>query len=75
MKVIVTGATGFIGKQVVVQCIQNPTITSVIVLTRREIDKNLSSDPKVQVIIHQDFETYPQELLHQIQGSQGCIWY
>ncbi|KAJ9642086.1 hypothetical protein H2204_002455 [Knufia peltigerae] len=74
MKVIVTGATGFIGKQVVVQCIQNPTITSVIVLTRREIDKNLSSDPKVQVIIHQDFETYPQELLHQLQGSQGCIW-
>lgn len=75
MKVIVTGATGFVGKEVVAQCIQNTAITSVLVLTRRDIEKNLSSDPKVHVILHQDFDTYPQELLGQLEGSQGCIWY
>lgn len=74
MKVIVTGATGFVGKQVVVQCIETPGISSIIVLSRRDIDEALSKNPKVHVILHQDFLSYPHDLLEQLKGSQGCIW-
>ena len=75
MKVIVSGATGFVGKEVVVQCIANPNITSVIVITRREIDAALSQSPKVRVILHNNFEEYPSDLLQQLRDAEGCIWY
>lgn len=75
MEVIVAGATGFVGKEVVAQCIANPKIALVHVLTRRDIDVHLNSSPKVHVILHQDFQNYPQQLLEQLQSSRGCIWY
>jgi uncharacterized protein YbjT (DUF2867 family) len=74
MKVIVTGATGFVGREAVAQCIADPTISEVIVLTRREIDASVSHSPKVQVIFHHDFETYPQGLIEQLRRAKGCIW-
>ncbi|KAJ9611168.1 hypothetical protein H2200_004351 [Cladophialophora chaetospira] len=74
MKVIVTGATGFVGREVVVQCIANSDITSVIVITRREIDVTLSQNPKVRVILHNNFEDYPSDLLQQLEEAEGCIW-
>ncbi|EXJ73591.1 uncharacterized protein A1O5_03353 [Cladophialophora psammophila CBS 110553] len=46
MKIIIAGATGFVGKEVVVQSIENSRISSIIVLTRRHIDKILSQHPK-----------------------------
>jgi uncharacterized protein YbjT (DUF2867 family) len=37
MKLIVTGATGFIGTEVIRQVLSNPTITSIIALARKPI--------------------------------------
>jgi hypothetical protein len=28
----------------------------------------------VNVIIHNDFSNYPQELLEQLKGAEGCVW-
>lgn len=55
MKIILTGATGFIGGAVLKQCIATPSISTVFVLTRRDLPKDLSSSPKVKVILHDDF--------------------
>jgi uncharacterized protein YbjT (DUF2867 family) len=74
MKVIVTGATGFVGREVVARCIVHHRITNVIVLARRAIDDTLSKDPKVQVIVHEDFSTYPSSLMEQLKGAEACIW-
>ena len=74
MKVIITGATGFIGGEVVKQCIKCPSITSVLVLSRRDLPKELSQDPKVKVLIHTDFSSYPPSLLEQLEGADGCVW-
>lgn len=74
MKIIITGATGFVGKAVVEECIQNPLVTSIIVLTRRPISDELSANVKVTTILHDNFEQYPDDLLDRLKGAQGCIW-
>lgn len=74
MKVIVTGATGFVGGEVVKQCISNPSITSILVISRRDLPKDLSQSSKVKVILHQDFSSWPSSILEQLEGAEGCIW-
>lgn len=73
-KIIVTGATGFIGSNVVRQCIRDKTVDEILVLTRKPIDEELSRNPKVTVVQHEEFSQYPDELLEQLKGALGCIW-
>lgn len=71
MKVILTGSTGYIGNNVLLQCLAEPAISSIIVLSRR----NLSiTDLKLKVIIHEDFTTYPAELKSQLADADACIY-
>jgi len=74
MKVLLTGATGFVGHEALNQCIRSPIITSIIVLSRRELGDDASKHEKVKVIIHKDFLSYPPFLLDELAGIEGCIW-
>lgn len=74
MKVILTGSTGFIGHEVLEQCLQTPSITSVVVLSRRELPSSVGNNPKLKVTIVKDFLAYPESLLHDIEGAEACIW-
>jgi uncharacterized protein YbjT (DUF2867 family) len=62
MKVIVTGATGFVGKAVLKKSIEDQRIDEVLILSRRDIHADLSGHPKVEVLIRKDFSTYPTPL-------------
>lgn len=75
MKVILTGVTGFIGREVLEQCLQNPRITSIVALSRRELPATLAREPKLKVLIMNDFLSYPQSILQEFQGAEACIWY
>jgi uncharacterized protein YbjT (DUF2867 family) len=74
MKVILTGSTGFIGGEVLNQAISHPSITSLICLTRRALPDVVTSNPKVKVIMIDDFATYLPEVLSQLEGAECCIW-
>ncbi|MCJ1393973.1 hypothetical protein MMC18_006850 [Xylographa bjoerkii] len=74
MKIILTGSTGFIGKEVLHQCLNSPHITSIVALTRRELPKEVASDPKLKTIILKDFTAYPDDVLQELAGAEACIW-
>ncbi|KFY71148.1 hypothetical protein V499_08640 [Pseudogymnoascus sp. VKM F-103] len=73
MKVILTGATGFIGTEVVRQALLHPSITTLVVLSRRALSPPITH-PKLQVIILADFAVYPPDVLTQLDGAEACIW-
>ena len=49
---IITGATGMVGKGVLLECLQNPAVTDVLVLNRRPLGMQ---HPKLKEIVHSDF--------------------
>ncbi|PWY84378.1 NAD(P)-binding protein [Aspergillus eucalypticola CBS 122712] len=71
MKIILTGSTGFIGHEILTQCLRNPHITSIIALSRRPLPTN---NPKLTVRLVDDFLTYPESLLQELRGAEACIW-
>jgi uncharacterized protein YbjT (DUF2867 family) len=76
MKLIITGASGFIGGEVLSRALASPGITSVIALLRRPLtDSKHTSNPKLKVVINEDFTAYPPSVLKQLDGAQACIWF
>lgn len=71
MKIILTGATGFVGSEVLAHLIASPAVSEITCLTRRSIDV---SSPKVRTILHADFATYDGNLLEQLADHEACIW-
>lgn len=71
MKIILTGATGFIGEHVLSFARIHPAITSILVLSRRNLPM---MHPKVKVVIQKDFLNYSDDILEACAGAEACIW-
>ncbi|KAL1588664.1 hypothetical protein WHR41_02634 [Cladosporium halotolerans] len=71
MKLIITGATGRIGGGALQNALNNSSVTSVVVLSRRDIG---TQHPKLQTIIKKDYLKYTAEELKQLEGAEACIW-
>lgn len=70
MKVIITGATGFVGEGVLMECLQNPQVTDIIMINRRHFDLQ---HPKLKQLIVPDFfhlDTFSKQL----QGYDACFY-
>ncbi|KAI9761892.1 MAG: hypothetical protein M1840_001545 [Geoglossum simile] len=48
-------------------------IGRISILTRNPVPM-AEGHPHVTVITHSDFGSYPQELLDQLKGAEGCVW-
>ena len=73
MKVVLSGSTGFIGGEIFTQCLNHPSITSILILTRRD-PGDLASNPKAKVIIIQDFTSYDEATINELKSADAAIW-
>jgi nucleoside-diphosphate-sugar epimerase len=71
MKVIVTGSTGYIGREILLQCLSCSLITSVVAISRRNPG---IVHAKLSIVLHDNFSCYPSTILSQIQDAQACIY-
>lgn len=75
MHLILTGATGLVGSGVLDAMIKMKDVTKISVISRRPVPMaEDAKDPKINVIIHKDFEKYDADLLSQVKGASGCVW-
>ncbi|RKU01296.1 epimerase [Burkholderia sp. Nafp2/4-1b] len=68
MKIILTGATGFAGGEVLRQALADPDIAQVTVLTRRSVG---FVHPKLREVLMRDFLDYEGR---DLAGYTACIW-
>jgi uncharacterized protein YbjT (DUF2867 family) len=69
MKILVTGATGMVGKGVLLQCLEIPEVTSVVSLARRSAEVN---HPKFSEILHSDFTDF-SSIANELRGFDACF--
>ncbi len=69
IKVIITGATGMIGKGVLLECLDHQEIDMVLTIGRSALDL---AHPKLQQIVHTDFLNYTS-IEDQLKGFDACF--
>jgi NAD dependent epimerase/dehydratase family enzyme len=75
MHLILTGATGLVGSGVLDAMIKMKDVTQITLLSRRPVQMAEDArDPRVRVITHEDFTSYPQSLLDRVADATGCVW-
>ena len=52
IKAVITGATGMVGEAVLLECLDNPAVAQVLLISRKPAGR---SHPKLSEIIHPDF--------------------
>lgn len=70
MKVILTGATGTVGEGVLLECLQNPLVTEVLVIGRKDCGY---MHPKMKQILISDF-TQIENMAEHIKGYDACFF-
>lgn len=70
MKVILTGATGMVGEGVLMECLDNPQVTQILVVGRKSIQK---SHPKLTELIVPDFQKI-NAFSEQLVGYDACFF-
>ena len=70
MKIIVTGATGLVGAEVLRQAILDETIEEITAIVRRPLSLQ---HPKIKTIIHQNFLDY-STLSDVIKKHDAFLW-
>lgn len=68
LKVIITGATGMVGKGVLLECLDHPEIAEVLVIGRTSLDMEHS---KLNELIQTDFSDY-SAVENQLLGFDAC---
>ncbi|NJN41851.1 MAG: NAD-dependent epimerase/dehydratase family protein [Flammeovirgaceae bacterium] len=68
MKVIITGATGMIGKGVLLECLDHPSINEVLIIGRTSLGM---THPKLKELVHKNFLDYSSIKDH-LSGFDAC---
>lgn len=72
---IVTGATGFVGSEVVRQALQLKHVSSVIAVARKPVQLEDGVDgSKLKNVTIEDYTVYPDDAKKEFSGADACIW-
>ncbi|SPO07758.1 uncharacterized protein DNG_10453 [Cephalotrichum gorgonifer] len=76
MKLIISGATGFLGTELVRQSLRMPAVTSVIALGRRPVTLPDGAEGalKLKNVVVEEFGAYADDVRKQFEGANACIW-
>jgi uncharacterized protein YbjT (DUF2867 family) len=69
-KVIITGATGMVGKGVLLECLDHPAIAEVLIIGRHPVG---ISHPKLKELIHTDFADFAS-VSEALRGYDACYF-
>lgn len=69
-RIIITGATGYVGEGVLLECLAHPAIDEVLVVGRRSCDR---TDPKLKELLVKDFLSMAS-VADQLRGYDGCFY-
>ncbi|GJM35188.1 MAG: epimerase [Saprospiraceae bacterium] len=69
MKVIITGATGMVGKGILLECLDHKDITEVLSISRRSTD---IKHVKLKELMHSDFSEFAS-VAGQLKGYDACF--
>ncbi|CAK5273547.1 unnamed protein product [Mycena citricolor] len=75
MKLIIVGATGFVGKEILSQASKHPKITSIVTVSRSAIaaPEGVAAG-KFESVVVSDYDQYTEEAKKAFAGADGCIW-
>lgn len=75
MHLILTGATGLVGNAALDAMIRSKEVTKISLLSRRPVQRAIDArDPRINVILHEDFGKYEKSVIDQLQGATGVVW-
>jgi nucleoside-diphosphate-sugar epimerase len=71
MRIILTGATGFVGGETLTQLLLNERVEAVTCIGRRPV---AFDHPKLTTIVHEDFTVWPTTLMRDLAVHDAAIW-
>lgn len=77
MKLVIGGATGFVGTELLRQALENPAVTSIVGLSRRETklpEGSSDASGKLKSVVCEDLASYPADLKKELGDVDACIW-
>lgn len=70
MKIIIFGATGMIGQGVLIECLKDMQVESVLVINRQSCG---ITNPKLKEVIHKDFYDI-SSISNELTGYDACLY-
>jgi hypothetical protein len=70
IRAIITGATGMVGEGVLLECLDNPQVESVLIINRSDSG---FSHPKLTEIVHKDFYNF-SSIEDRLHGYNACFF-
>lgn len=68
--VVITGATGMVGKAVLLECLESPSVESILVINRRPLGVD---HPKLKEVLHSDFSDFSR-LEKDLADYDACFY-
>lgn len=69
MKIIITGATGMVGQAALIESLDSPTVSEVLIINRKPIE---IKHPKLKELLIADYSEIPSQT-EKLTGYDGCL--